>query len=163
MQQINPTPQQLTLIKLRISQSICFTHICKELGISRTVGSRWFKANGLFAFSSQSIQPCILNAKEAAEFRTYYKTSPTRQAILSKYRITTAKLCGWLEQLNLEMPKREMVAPTKICNLNGLNYPQAAPLSRAIRADEAGEPRVSIAARYRQEQQGNIALNPYRY
>jgi hypothetical protein len=94
-----------------------------------------------------------LNANEAAEFRSYWKTAPTQRAACLKYKIKPRQLKSWLAELDLQSFPSSRPQHTK-ASITGDD--QA--LARRIHGEE--EPHQSIASRFRP--QGQTTLNPHR-
>lgn len=153
-----PTPREVLRLHKLVADGITASAIFAELQISASVGRRWLQAEDLVPapYESKSRRK-PLDAREAAEFRSYYKTSPSRMEIYRKYNIEKETLDQWLEQLNLEPPK-----PTNA--RSSISTPLAVTpergLYRRLREGAECEPRVSIAARFRA--QGLATCNPDR-
>lgn len=143
----DPTPAESQKLKDLVDAELHTFAIFRELQISATVGYRWLAAANLtpVRYESKSRRR-PLDAREIAEFTTYYKTSPSRTEIYCKYNIEKETLTQWLEQLNLDPPKpanarSSISAPLAITPEDDLY--------RRLRKGEEKEPRRSIADRFR--------------
>lgn len=94
-----------------------------------------------------------LNARQVAEFRTYWKTGPTIRDACAKYQTTRIRMRAILAELDLE--------PTppgaRSRHMGQITLVTDASLIRRIRKEE---PQGSIADRFRAT--GQVNLNPYR-
>lgn len=115
--------------------------------ISATVGYRWLADAELepARFTSKSRRR-PLDAREIAEFATYYRTSPSRTQIYRKYNIEKKTLEEWLFQLNLDPPKPDN-ARSSISK--ELAIPPEHKLYEKLSGKTTEEPRRSIADRFR--------------
>jgi transposase len=152
----DPSPAELRRLKELVDTGVHASAIFQELRISPSVGRRWL--------SSADLRPVLyetksrrrpLNARETAEFLTYYKTSPSRTEIYRKYNIEKWTLEQWLQQLNLEPPKPANAR-------SSISKPLAVVPERGLyqRIKKEEEPRRSIADRFRA--QGLATYNPDR-
>jgi hypothetical protein len=96
----------------------------------------------------------LLNANEAAEFRSYWKTAPTQRAACLKYQIKPKQLKSWLAELDLQSFPSSRPQRTK-ASATGDDRDLAKRLQQ-----EEEEPHRSIASRFRP--QGQTTLNPHR-
>jgi hypothetical protein len=94
-----------------------------------------------------------LNAREAAEFRAYWKTGPTIQDACAKYLTTRLRMRAILAELDLE-PSPPRARPQRTSNITLVTD---ASLARRIAGKEE---QGSIADRFRTLDQ--VKLNPYR-
>jgi transposase-like protein len=98
----NATPEQIIAIT-QLAKSGSTAHIiARKLGVSASKIRRWLDQNQITVTPSTIMQARVLNAKEQAEFRTYYKTMPSQKAIFAKYQISAKTLRTWLAQMNLD-------------------------------------------------------------
>jgi hypothetical protein len=154
----NPTLSESEKLRELVDKGLHTHAIFREMRVSATVGYRWLADANLepARFTSKSRRR-PLTTPEAAEFRAYYKTSPSHTEIYFKYKIEKETLNQWLEQLELEPPKPDnarssIYKPLEIAPEQGLY--------RRLREGEADESRVSIADRFRA--QGLATYSPDR-
>jgi hypothetical protein len=154
----DPTPSELEKLRELVDKGTHTHAIFREMRISATVGYRWLADANLEParfVSKDRNRP--LTTPEAAEFRAYYKSSPSRMEIYCKYKIKTKTLNQWLEQLELEPPKPDNAR-------SSISTPLAVvperELYRRLNDVESSEPRMSIADRFRA--QGLATYSPDR-
>jgi hypothetical protein len=154
----NPTLSESEKLRELVDKGLHTHAIFREMRVSATVGYRWLADANLepARFTSKSRRR-PLTTPEAAEFRAYYKTSPSRTEIYSKYNIETETLNQWLEQLELEPPKLDN-ARSSISKSLAITPERG--LYRRLREDKVDELWVSPADRFRA--QGLATYNPDR-
>jgi transposase len=130
--------------------------IAKELGVSASKVHRWLEQNHFYCAPASPKQARVLNAREQAEFRTYYKTQPNQKAIFAKYQIGRKTLQTWLKQMNLD-PTPASARPQTT------NRPANSDHCRVqlFRDESITRPGGSIADRFRA--QGLATIHPDRY
>lgn len=94
-----------------------------------------------------------LNARQTAEFRTYWKTGPTIRDACAKYTTTRLRMRAILAELDLE-PSPPRARPQRTSNITLVTD---ASLARRIAGQEV---QGSIADRFRAKDQ--VKLNPFR-
>lgn len=143
----DPTESEVEKLRLLVESGAHTYKIFAEMRISATVGYRWLETIGLepARFVGRTLAK-PLDAKEEAEFRSYYKTSPGRVEIYKKYKIKKSTLAQWLEQLNLDWPKPVNARSRVSAPLTVVSERR---LYERLRKDAEKEPHVSIADRFR--------------
>jgi transposase len=154
----DPTPSELEKLRELVDKGVHTHAIFREMRISATVGYRWLSAANLepARFVSRN-RNRPLTTPEEAEFRSYYKTSPSRMDIYRKYNIKTATLNKWLKQLGLEPPKPDNARSSISTPLTVV--PESELYCR-LNDDKNDKPWVSIADRFRA--QGLATYSPDR-
>jgi hypothetical protein len=99
------------------------------------------------------VNPPMLSTNQIAEFRCYWKTSPTQRDACRKYGIKPKQLKALLAQMDLQFFPSSRQQTT-----NAL--PAGDDQALAQRLKQKDSPRQSIASRFRP--QGQTSLNPLR-
>jgi transposase len=155
------TPEEDQLLREMVARGNTCYRICEALGVSQSVAQRWLFERDLIAQQSQPRKSRALNAKEEAEFRTYYKTGVSVSAIAAKFGMGISTVRRLLSERNMDLPKpaaaRNYARPNASQQLR-LSAQEAA-LSRRL-TGEKEEKWLSPADRFRT--QGLTTYNPDR-
>ncbi len=154
----DPTTKQVEILTKLIAEGLSAYGIRKAMKISQSQTERWLKAAQLKPKPPKRNVARELNAREKAEFVTYWKTMPSQKNCCAKYQIGRKTLNGWLAELHLA-PIPAQARPQKTRKpASDHSWQQERALAQRIQGEE--EPRVSIADRFRQ--QGLATTNPAR-
>jgi transposase len=154
----DPTTKQVEILTKMIAEGATAYAIRKALKVSQTQTYCWMQQAELTPNPPRRNVARQLDAREQAEFRTYYKTMPSQKSIFSKYGIGAKTLRSWLAQMDLEaVPARARPQSTRRPKSDH-SWQQERALAQRLQGQE--ESRMSIADKFRQ--QGLVKVNPYR-
>jgi transposase len=154
------TPEENQLLREMVAKGNTCYRICEVLGVSQSVAQRWLSERDLITQQPRR-KSRTLNAREDAEFRTYYKTGASVSAIADKFDMGTSTVRRLLSERNMDLPKpataRNYARPNASQQLRV--SAQEAALSRRL-AGEKEEKWLSPADRFRA--QGLATYSPDR-
>jgi transposase len=154
----DPTTKQVEILTKMIGEGATAYGIRKAMKISQTQTDRWLRQAQLTPKPPSRNVARQLDAREQAEFRTYYKTMPSQKDIFKKYGIGVKTLRSWLAQMDLEATPAQARPQTTRRPAADHSWQQERALASRLQGDD--EPKVSIADKFRL--QGLATANPYR-
>lgn len=155
------TPEEEQLMRKMVDEGKSCYRICQVLGVSQSVVRRWLSERSLIAGESRPTEFRKLNARQEAEFRAFYKTGASVNAITRKFKMGDNTARRIMASLNLDLPAPSAARnqiPANSSQRITINAQEASLYQKQKGVEEA--PRESIAARFRR--QGLTVADPNR-